>query len=43
MNIIMDEQTADRFEVVEEVLELGIPLLIFATLLMYFSKEKEDF
>ncbi len=40
LNIIMDEQTADRFEVVEEVLELGIPLLIFATLLMYFSKKK---
>ena len=41
LNIIMDEQTADRFEVVEEVLELGIPLLIFATLLIYFSKKSK--
>ena len=41
LNIIMDEQTAERFEVVEEVLELGIPLLILATLLIYFSIEKQ--
>lgn len=42
LNIIMDEQTAVHFEVVEEVLELGIPLLILATLFIYFSKEKQN-
>lgn len=39
LNIFMDEQAAERFEMVEEVLELGIPLLILATLLIYFSKK----
>ena len=41
MNIFMDEQTATHFEVVEEVLELGIPLLILSTLFIYFSIEKQ--
>jgi hypothetical protein len=39
LNIIMDEHTAECFEVVEEVLELGISLLILATLFIYFSKK----
>ncbi|PHS40643.1 MAG: hypothetical protein COB07_03820 [Sulfurovum sp.] len=39
LNIIMDDQTSEHFEVVEEVLELGIPLLILATLFIYFSKK----
>ncbi len=41
LNIIMDEQTAGCFEVLEEVLELGIPLLILATLFIYFSKKSK--
>lgn len=41
LNIFMDEQTAERFEAVEEVLELGIPLLILATLFIYFSKNSK--
>lgn len=41
-NIIIEEQTSKHVEVLEEVLELGIPLLIIATLVMYFSVEKKE-
>ncbi len=42
LNIIIDQQTSIYFEVIEEILELGIPLLIMATLFIYFSKEKNE-
>lgn len=40
LNIVIEQQTSIYFEVIEEVLELGIPLLIMATLFIYFSNEK---
>ena len=42
LNITIEQQTSTNFEVIEEVLELGIPLLIMATLIIYFSKEKDE-
>jgi len=42
LNIFIGDQTSLYFEVIEEVLELFIPLLIMSTLLMYFSIEKHD-
>ncbi len=42
INIVIEKQTSKHVEVIEEVLELGIPLLIIATLLMYFSVEKKE-
>ena len=42
LDIAIEQQTSTNFEVIEEVLELGIPLLIIATLIMYFSKENNE-
>ena len=42
LNIVIEQQTSTNFEVIEEVLELGIPLLIIATLLIYFAQEKNE-
>ena len=39
LNIVISQQTKTHFEVIEEVLELGIPLFIIATLIIYFSKD----
>jgi len=39
---VMDEQLVSYFEAIEEILELGIPLLIIATLYIYFSSEKSS-
>jgi len=41
-NIVIEKQTSTYVEVIEEVLELGIPLLIIVTLLMYFAIDKEN-
>lgn len=40
LNISIDEQTSIYFNLIEEVLELGIPLLIIATLIIYFRSKK---
>jgi hypothetical protein len=42
LNVVIDTHTSIILEVVEEVLELGIPLLIIATLTIYFSAEQYD-
>ena len=42
LNIFIDKQTSAWFHVIEEVLELGIPLLIISTLFIYFSIEKSS-
>jgi len=42
LNIVIEQQTSDNFEVIEEVLEMGIPLLIIATLIIYFSREQYE-
>ena len=42
LNFIITEQTSIYFEVLEEVLELGIPLLIISVFIMYFSAEKRE-
>jgi len=42
INIHISQQTSNYFEVIEEVLELGIPLLMITTFLIYFSIEKLD-
>ena len=39
---VMDEQLVSYFEAIEEILELGIPLLIISTLLIYFSSENSS-
>lgn len=40
LNFVIEKQTAINFEVIEEVLELGIPLMIISTYIIYFSVEK---
>ena len=42
LNVVVDPHTSILFEVVEEVLELGIPLLILSTCIIYFSVEHYD-
>jgi len=42
INIHINQQTSTYFEVIEEVLELGIPLLMITTFIIYFSIEKID-
>ena len=42
VNIHINQQTSTYFEVIEEVLELGIPLLMITTFIIYFSIEKLD-
>ncbi|MCK5830785.1 MAG: hypothetical protein KAH20_10840 [Methylococcales bacterium] len=39
--VYIESKTVINFEVIEEVLELGIPLLIISTLFMYFSTKKQ--
>lgn len=39
---VMDEQLVIYFEAIEEILELGIPLLMISTLLIYFSSESSS-
>ncbi len=39
-NFVNKKQTSINFEVLEEVLELGIPLLIISTYIIYFSADK---
>lgn len=41
-NIVIDAQTSTYLGVIEEVLELGIPLFIIITLLSYYSNENMD-
>jgi large-conductance mechanosensitive channel len=40
LNITITEETSTTFEVIEEVLEMGIPLLIIATVMSYFLQLK---
>lgn len=42
LNFVIEKHTSIIFEVVEEVLELGIPLLIISTFVISFSVEKYD-
>ncbi len=42
LNIVITEQTSIHFTVIEEVLEMGAPLLIIATLIIYFQQNKHD-
>lgn len=42
LDIVIEQQTSTNFEVIEEVLEMGVPLLIIATLFIYFSNEKKE-
>ena len=42
LDITITQKTSTQFEVIEEVLEMGIPLLIIATLISYFAQYKED-
>ena len=42
INIHISQQTSNYFEVIEEVLELGIPLLMITTFIIYFTTEKLD-
>jgi len=39
---VIDEQLVSYFEAIEEILELGIPILIIATLYIYFSSESSS-
>jgi hypothetical protein len=42
LHVVIDPHTSILLEVVEEVLELGIPLLIISTFIIYFSVEHYD-
>ena len=42
LGFVMEEQLVSYFELIEEILELGIPLLIISTLLIYFSSESSS-
>ena len=42
LGFVMEEELVSYFEAIEEILELGIPLLIIATLFIYFSNEKSS-
>ena len=42
LGFVMDEQLGIYFEAIEEILELGIPLLMISTLLIYFSSESSS-
>ena len=42
LNVVMEEHTSILWEVVEEVLELGIPLLLLSTFIVYFAAEQYD-
>ena len=42
LNIDISQQTYTYFGVIEEVLELGIPLFIIAILIIYFSKDMQE-
>ena len=39
---VMEEEYVSYFEAIEEILELGIPLLIIATLFIYFSRQNSS-